>query len=165
MIAAAVVTVSDRASAGVYSDRSGPLAADLLGSHGVSVTAIEVVPDDPAEIRAAIERALAGGARLVLTNGGTGVGPRDVTPEATRPLLTRELPGLAEEIRRRGATAVPAAVLSRALCGLIDRPGRPSALVVNAPGSPGGVRDTVAVVGPLLAHLLDQADGGDHRPA
>ncbi len=163
MISAVVVTVSDRASAGTYPDRSGPLAADLLAAHQVKVTSVAVVPDELNAITSAIDRALSTGARLVLTTGGTGAGPRDVTPEATRPLLTRDLPGLAEEIRRRGAANVPTAVLSRALAGLVDRPGRPSALIVNAPGSTGGVRDTVAVLGPLLAHLLDQADGGDHR--
>lgn len=163
MITATVITVSDRAAAGVYADRSGPLAADLLRTHGCAVGEPVVVADELARIRAEIRRAVEAGARLVLTTGGTGVGPRDVTPEATQPLLTRTLPGLVEEIRRRGAVGVPSAVLSRALAGLIDTPGRPSAVVVNAPGSTGGVRDTVAVIGPLLAHLLEQADGGDHR--
>lgn len=162
MIPAAVITVSDRAAAGVYADRSGPLAAELLRAHGCAVGEPAVVADEMERIQAAIKAAVDAGARCVLTTGGTGVGPRDVTPEATRPLLTRELPGLVEEIRRRGAAVVGSAVLSRALAGLVDRPGRPSAVVVNAPGSPGGVRDTVAVIGPLLAHLLEQADGGDH---
>lgn len=161
-LTAAVITVSDRASAGVYADRSGPLAADLLRAHGCEVTRTDLVGDEPAMIAGAIDRALDHGVRLVLTTGGTGVGPRDVTPEATRPFITRELPGIAEEIRRRGVAIVPAALLSRALVGVVDRPGRPSALIVNAPGSTGGVRDTIAVIGPLLAHLFAQSDGGDH---
>ena len=149
-LTAAVITVSDRASAGVYLDRSGPLAAELLRAQGCQVVRTDVVGDDAPLIAEAIGRALDGGVRLVLTTGGTGVGPRDVTPEATRPLLSRELPGIAEEIRRRGGAVVPTALLSRALVGLADRPERPSALIVNAPGSVGGVRDTIAVIGPLL---------------
>lgn len=157
----AVLTVSDRASSGEYSDTSGPLAAKLLAEHNVSAAVI-VVPDDPAEIRRGIRAAVQAGARVVLTTGGTGIAPRDVTPEVTAELLDQRLPGIIAEIRRRGAQTVPTAVLSRAEAGVVRLKKWPPALVVNAPGSTGGVRDTVAVVGPLVAHVLDQLDGGDH---
>ena len=160
-IPGAVLTVSDRASAGAYADHSGPLAAELLAEHGIDAT-VAVVPDDPAEIRRGIRSAIKQGARVVLTTGGTGIAPRDVTPQVTAEMLTLALPGIVDEIRRRGAEKVPTAVLSRAEAGVITSKKRPPAFVVNAPGSTGGVRDTIAVIGPLAAHLVDQLDGGDH---
>ena len=105
---------------------------------------------------------LLAGARVVLTTGGTGIGPRDVTPEVTAELFDRRLPGITDEIRRRGAQHVPTAVLSRAEAGIVKLKKWPPAFVVNAPGSTGAVADTIAVVGPLIAHLLDQLDGGGH---
>jgi molybdenum cofactor synthesis domain-containing protein len=162
-VAGAVITVSDRCARGEAEDRSGPLAAELLAGVGVRAD-VMVVPDGVESVRGALRAALAGGARVVLTTGGTGVSPRDLTPEGTRDVLTRELPGLAEAIRARGAAAVPAAVLSRGLAGIAaGRDGE--ALVVNAPGSPGAVRDALAVLGPLLPHVLDQLAGGDHGRA
>jgi len=160
-IPGAVLTVSDRASTGEYTDTSGPLGVALLAEHGVDAE-LSVVPDDPAEIRRAIGSAIKGGARIVLTTGGTGVAARDVTPQVTSELLEASLPGVVEEIRRRGAEHVPTAVLSRAEAGIVRLKTWPAAFVVNAPGSPGGVKDTVAVVGPLIAHVIDQLDGGDH---
>lgn len=157
----AVITVSDRCAAGEREDRSGPLARDLLAAHGVAVDDVVVVPDDVAEVRAAITAALRAGARVVLTTGGTGVTPRDITPEATAPLLATELPGVAERIRAAGLASTPLAILSRGLVGVTSRDGD-GALVVNAPGSTGGVRYTVTVVGPLVAHVLSQLGGGDH---
>ncbi|MFD1505593.1 molybdenum cofactor biosynthesis protein B [Georgenia yuyongxinii] len=155
-----VITVSDRCARGEAEDRSGPLAATLLADLGVRADVV-VVPDGVESVRAAVGDALAAGARLVLTTGGTGIGPRDVTPEGTRPLLARELPGLAQAIRDRGAAKLPAAVLSRGLAGIAaGRDGE--VLVVNAPGSPGAVRDAVAVLGPLVGHVLDQLAGGAH---
>ncbi|WP_370275994.1 molybdenum cofactor biosynthesis protein B [Georgenia sp. SYP-B2076] len=156
----AVITVSDRCSRGEAEDRSGPLAAALLAEVGVAA-AVVVVPDGAESVRAAVRGALDDGARLVLTTGGTGVGPRDATPEGTRPLLARELPGVAEAIRARGAAAVPFAVLSRGLAG-IAAGAAGEALVVNVPGSPGAVRDAVAVLAPLVPHVLDQLGGGAH---
>ena len=136
---ARVVTVSDRCAHGEREDLSGPLAARLLADAGIAAGPVVVVPDGVESVRAAIAAALADGCRLVLTTGGTGIGPRDVTPEAT----------------------APTACLGRGLVGISAR-GADAALVVNAPGSPGGVRDAVAVVAPLLGHVLDQLDGGDH---
>lgn len=162
-IPGAVLTVSDRASSGEYADRSGPLAVDLLAAHGIDAT-LTIVPDEPAEIRRGIRSAIKQGARVVVTTGGTGIGPRDVTPQVSAEMFGVALPGLVDEIRRRGAAQVPTAVLSRAEAGIVTSK-RPPALVVNAPGSAGGVRDTVAVVGPLAAHIVDQLDGGDHPRA
>ncbi|WP_452176672.1 MogA/MoaB family molybdenum cofactor biosynthesis protein [Georgenia subflava] len=161
VIRGVVVTVSDRCARGEAEDRSGPLAAELLAEVGV-VADVVVVPDGAGHVESALRTALGRGARVVVTTGGTGISPRDRTPEGTRPVLSRELPGIAEAIRARGAAAVPAAVLSRGLAGIASgRDGE--ALVVNVPGSPGGVRDAVAVVGPLVQHVVDQLRGGDHR--
>jgi len=155
-----VITVSDRTAAGVYEDRSGPLLVDLLAGAGVEATAPVVVPDEPAEVTAAIRAAVEGGADVVVTTGGTGIGPRDRTPEATRAVIEREVPGIAEAIRAYGLTKTPFAVLSRGLVGVAG-----TTLVVNLPGSTGGVRDGMAVLGPLLEHVVSQLAGGDHRRA
>lgn len=161
MLHAAVITISDRVSQGRRVDRSGPLAVELLRAADCQPGDPVVVPDDPEAIQTAILTCIEEGARVVLTTGGTGVAPRDQTPEATGALLTAELPGISEAIRSHSADQVPTAILSRGLAGVIRRAGR-SAFVLNAPGSTGGVRDAIAVVGPLLAHLVDQLDGGDH---
>ena len=158
---ALVVTVSNRAAAGVYEDRSGPVLAELLRAAGCAVDGPVVVPDgDPVE--AALREAVTAGYDVVVTTGGTGLTPGDLTPEMTRRVLDREIPGIAEAIRAGGAAAgVPAAILSRGIAGLAG-----TVLVVNLPGSTGGVRDGMAVLGPILAHAVDQAHGGDHpRPA
>ena len=159
-VQAVVITVSDRCAAGEREDRSGPLARDLLQAGPVVVRELLVVPDDVEQIRQAI-RVGAENADLVFTTGGTGVGPYDLTPEATAALLACEIPGLADAIRAHGQQQVPAALLSRGLAGLTSRE-PDAALVVNAPGSPGGVRDAVAALLPVLSHLLDQRRGGDH---
>jgi len=157
----AVITVSDRCFSGAREDRSGPLARELLAGHGVTVVDVVVVPDDVAAIRAAVRAAIRTGARVVLTTGGTGVTPHDVTPEATAALLETQIPGLAEQIRAAGLASTPLSGLSRGLVGVTSRDAD-GALVVNAPGSPGGVRDAVAVIGPLVPHVLEQLGGGDH---
>jgi molybdenum cofactor synthesis domain-containing protein len=155
------VTVSNRAAAGVYEDRSGPVLVTMLAEAGCSVDGPLVVPDgEPVE--AALREAVTAGYDVVVTTGGTGLTPGDLTPEMTRRVLDREIPGIAEAIRAGGAAAdVPAAILSRGIAGLAG-----TVLVVNLPGSTGGVRDGMAVLGPILAHAVEQAHGGDHpRPA
>lgn len=160
-LTARVITVSDRCAAGEREDRSGPLAAELLAALGVQVDEVAVVPDGVESVAAAIRAGLAAGVRLVFTTGGTGVSPHDWTPEGTEPLLAAQLPGLAEQIRQRGLGLAPAAMLSRGLVGVTGR-GPGAALIVNAPGSPGGVRDAVAVLGSVLDHVISQLDGEDH---
>lgn len=160
-VAARVITVSDRCASGQRADVSGPLAKELLTSMGVRVDQVVVVPDGVESVQAAITAAVEAGRRLVFTTGGTGLSPRDWTPEATEPLLAAQLPGLAEQIRQRGLGLAPAAMLSRGLVGVTGR-GPGATLIVNAPGSPGGVRDAVAVLGSVLDHVISQLDGEDH---
>jgi molybdenum cofactor synthesis domain-containing protein len=162
MIRALAITVSNRAAAGVYADRSGPVLAALLAAAGCDdVNGPRVVPDGE-PVLAALREAVADGYDVVVTTGGTGLTPGDLTPEMTRQVIDREIPGVAEAIRSAGAAAgIPSAVLSRGLAGLAGR-----TLVVNLPGSAGGVRDGMAVLSPILRHAVDQARGGDHpRPA
>ena len=151
-----VITVSDRAAAGVREDLSGPTGADLLTAAGWS-TGVTIVPDEPEEIASAVRAAIADGSRLIVTAGGTGIGPRDVTPEATLPLLSPVIPGIAEELRRVGAVNIPTALLSRGVAGIHG-----GALVVNLAGSPGAVRDGIPVILSLVDHILSQHAGGDH---
>jgi molybdenum cofactor synthesis domain-containing protein len=156
---ALVVTASNRAAAGVYADRGGPVLVDGLRGMGFAVDGPLVVPDGE-PVAQALREAVAAGYDVVLTTGGTGLTPGDLTPEATRGVLDREVPGIAEAIRGHGvAHGVPTAALSRGLAGLAGR-----TLVVNLPGSPGGCRDGIAVLGPILRHAVEQARGGDHRP-
>ncbi|MBA2642451.1 MAG: MogA/MoaB family molybdenum cofactor biosynthesis protein [Actinobacteria bacterium] len=149
---AAVLTVSDGVHAGVREDTSGALLEELLRDEGFVVER-RLVPDEREEIAAAL-RALAESAVLILTTGGTGFAPRDVTPEATRRVLDREAPGIAEAIRADAISRTPHALLSRGVAGLVD-----STLVVNLPGSPGGCKDGFAVLRPALLHGLELASG------
>lgn len=155
--AGAVITVSDRCKNGERPDKSGPLAKELLGEYGIDVDRVRVVSDGIESVQNEIRAAIAEGARVVLTTGGTGITERDLTPEATAPLLEARLDAIAWQICQQGLKATPLSSLSRALVGITGR-GCEGAIVANAPGSRGGVRDTISVLGPLLPHLLEQLD-------
>jgi len=158
VIRALAVTVSNRAAAGVYDDKSGPVLADLLRSAGCAAVAGPLVVPDGEAVEAVLRESIADGYDVVVTTGGTGLTPTDLTPEMTRRVIDREVPGIAEALRAAGAAAgVPAAILSRGVAGVAGR-----TLIVNLPGSTGGVRDGMAVLGPVLAHAVAQINGGDH---
>jgi len=161
VIRALAITVSNRAAAGVYPDRSGPVLAELLAAAGCSVVDGPRVVPDGEPVLAALRDAVADGYDVVVTTGGTGLTPADHTPEMTRQVIDREIPGIADAIRSAGAAAgIPAALLSRGLAGMSGR-----TIIVNLPGSTGGVRDGMAVLSLILAHAVDQARGGDHPRA
>jgi molybdenum cofactor synthesis domain-containing protein len=154
---ALVLTISTRAAAGIYVDKSGPIIAAALDDLGFAVAGPVVVPDGDA-VGASLRDAVAAGHALVITTGGTGLNPRDQTPEQTRTVVEREVPQLAAAIARYGADhGVPTAVLSRGVAGVADR-----TLIVNLPGSSGGARDGMAVLAPVLRHAVSQLRGGDH---
>jgi molybdenum cofactor synthesis domain-containing protein len=158
MMRALAVTVSNRASAGVYDDKSGPVLVELLRSAGCAVVDGPLVIPDGDPVEAALRDALAAGYDVVVTTGGTGLTPGDLTPEMTRRVLDREIPGIPEALRAAGAAAgVASAILSRGLAGVAGR-----TLIVNLPGSTGGVRDGMAVLAPVLGHAVSQINGGDH---
>ncbi|WP_219419744.1 MogA/MoaB family molybdenum cofactor biosynthesis protein [Pseudonocardia nigra] len=154
---ARVVTASNRAAAGVYADRGGPLIVAWLRERDFETPDAVVVPDGE-PVGEALRAAVADGVDVVITTGGTGISPTDATPEVTRSVLDYEVPGLADAIRAAGAPTVPTAVLSRGVTGVAGR-----TLVVNLPGSTGGVRDGLSVLADVLDHAVDQLRGGDHR--
>ena len=157
MIRALAITVSNRAAAGAYADQSGPVLAGLLREAGCEVDGPVVIPDGSV-VEQALRDGVAAGYDVVVTTGGTGLTPGDVTPEMTSMVIDREVPGIAEAIRAAGAAAgVPAAVLSRGLAGFAG-----ITLIVNLPGSTGGVRDGMGVLSRVLTHAVEQARGGDH---
>jgi molybdenum cofactor synthesis domain-containing protein len=154
---ALVITISTRAAAGVHEDKSGPIIAAALDDLGLQVEGPVIVPDGDA-VGAALRDAVAAGHAVVITTGGTGLSPHDHTPEQTRAVVEREVPQLAAAVARYGADhGVPTAVLSRGVVGVADR-----TLIVNLPGSTGGARDGMAVLGPVLEHAVSQLRGGDH---
>jgi molybdenum cofactor synthesis domain-containing protein len=154
---AVVITCSTRAAGGVYPDRSGPIIVTAIRSWGLVVGDAQVVADGP-DVEAALRAAVSGGAVLVVTTGGTGLAPGDVTPEATGKVVDRLVPGIAEAIRSAGVDAgVSSAMLSRGISGVAGR-----TLIVNLPGSMGGVSNGLAVLEPVVGHALQQIQGGDH---
>jgi molybdenum cofactor synthesis domain-containing protein len=156
-LTARVVTASNRAAAGVYPDRGGPLIVDWLRARGFDCPAPSVVPDGE-PVGVALRDAIAARVDVVITTGGTGISPTDATPQVTGALLDYQVPGLADAIRAYGAPKVPTSVLSRGVAGVAGR-----TLVVNLPGSTGGVRDGLSVLDGVLRHAVDQLRGGDHR--
>jgi len=156
---AAVITVSDRSAAGEREDASGPVAVQALRDAGFTCDDAVIVADGADSVERALSAFVEAGVSLIVTTGGTGVGPRDATPEGTARVLTREVPGVAEELRRRGAAEKPAGMLSRGLAGVVDPHG---AFVVNLPGSPASVASGMPVVLSVARHILDQVSGGDH---
>src|SRR6478735_7004302 len=156
---AAVITVSDRSASGEREDASGPVAVAALREAGFSCDDAVIVPDGADSVERALTALVVAGVALVVTTGGTGVAPRDQTPEGTARVVTREVPGLAEELRRRGAAEKPAGMLTRGIAGVVDPHG---VLVVNLPGSPAGVAAGMPVVLSIAGHVIDQLGGGDH---
>jgi len=154
---AAVITVSDRSHGGLRHDTSGPLLAELLGELGFTVSGPVVVPDEVEAVQDALRSAVVSHYDVIVTTGGTGFAPRDITPEATRPMLERDAPGIVEALRQHRRDEVPTTILSRAVAGTIGH-----SFVCNLPGSVGGVRDGVAVLTPVIGHLVAQLRGGDH---
>ncbi len=154
---ARVIIASTRASSGVYEDRCGPIITEWLAQHGIS-SEQPVVVADGGPVGQALRSAIADGVDVVITSGGTGISPSDSTPDETVALLDYMIPGLAEAIRSSGLPKVPTSVLSRGVCGVAGR-----TLVVNLPGSPGGVRDGLGVLAGVLDHALDQIAGKDHQ--
>ena len=154
---ATVITVSDRASKGEYEDLTGPAVCDLLNTFGLKLGDPILVADELSDIQNAVNKAISSGARIVVTCGGTGVGPRDVTPEALKPLFDKELPGVVQQILEYGGDRTPLSMLSRAACGVIG-----SAVVLALPGSPKGATDGIRAVFPGLLHAVEVLDGAQH---
>jgi molybdenum cofactor synthesis domain-containing protein len=156
VLQAAVITISDRVSAGEAEDASGPAVAARLRERAFEVEPVRVVPDDPEAIAEAIAAAVVA-ARLVVTTGGTGIGPRDHTPQVTAGLAEYLVPGMAEEMRRAGREKTPMAMLSRAVVAVVG-----GSLVVNLPGSVAGATESLDALLPMIPHALEQLAGGDH---
>ena len=156
-----IITVSDKGAKGEREDKSGPLIEEMMRERGFEVIFREIVPDEKEEIKALLLEGVKRGADLVVTTGGTGVSPRDITPEATREVIDRELPGFSEAMRMEGFKRTPHAIISRGVCGVRGR-----TLIVNLPGSPKGVREGLEVILPAIPHTVEKirGEGGDCAP-
>jgi molybdenum cofactor synthesis domain-containing protein len=155
MIRTAIITLSDKGSIGERIDESGPVIREMLSNTGAVVEHYEVLPDDTAQLIGVLTRlADSGTIDLILTTGGTGVAPRDITPEATRAVIDRELPGMAEAMRAESLKKTPHAMISRAIAGIRNR-----TLIVNLPGSPRAARENLAVILPALSHVIEKIKG------
>jgi len=154
---AIVITASNRASRGVYEDRSGKLLVEGLSQMGYNVAPSRVLPDEIPAIREALEEAIKSGADLIVTTGGTGVSPMDITPEATEPVIEKFMPGILEAFRAYSREKVPTTDLSRGHAGVTGK-----SLIINLPGSPGAVKDGLVIIERLASHIHDQLEGHDH---
>lgn len=157
---AAIITASNRASRGIYDDKSGEILCEGLKAIGFDIQSQVVVLDNVSLISAEIAKAIDSRIDLIVTTGGTGISPNDVTPEATAPLLQKLLPGISEALRAYSREKVPTADLSRALAGISE-----SSLIINLPGSPGGVQDGLVIIKNLAVHAISQLAGEDHKPS
>jgi molybdenum cofactor synthesis domain-containing protein len=157
---ATVITASNRAFKGVYEDRSGQILLEGLKSLGYQIDNVLVLPDEIEKIRSAINDAINDGVDLLVTTGGTGVSPFDVTPEATAPLIEKEMPGILEALRAYSRDKVPTTDLSRGAAGVTDK-----TLIINLPGSPGAAKDGLVIIERLASHIHDQLAGHDHSPS
>ena len=156
-LSACIITVSTRAAQGIYEDASGSILAAGLAEQGFQISERVIVPDDLAKISGEIEKALHHGTRLIVTTGGTGVSPTDLTPEATLPWIEKMLPGFSESLRAHSRAQTPLSDLTRGLAGTAGK-----SLIINLPGSPGGVRDGLIIISRLVEHILSQLDCEDH---
>ena len=157
---AAVITASNRAFNGVYEDTSGQILLKGLKALGYQIDAVEVLPDDIEKIASAIKSGIKDGLDLVVTTGGTGISPFDVTPEATAPLIEKEMPGILEALRAYSRDKVPTTDLSRGAAGVTNK-----TLIINLPGSPGAAKDGLVIIERLASHIHDQLAGYDHSPS
>lgn len=154
MYKASVITVSDRAFSGIYEDKSGPAVAELLKSHGYEIISAMIIPDEKNEIKKNLLTQCEQGIHLILTTGGTGFAPRDITPEATKEIIEREAPGIAEYMRQKSMEITPRGMLSRGIAGI-----RNNSLIINLPGSPKGAVENLSFILPHLNHGLDMLNG------
>lgn len=156
---AAVITASNRAFNGVYQDTSGQVLLNGLKSLGYDIESVQVVPDEIEKISTAIQYEIKDGVDLVVTTGGTGISPFDITPEATAPLIQKQMPGILEALRAYSREKVPTTDLSRGVAGVTDK-----TLIINLPGSPGAAKDGLVIIERLAPHIHDQLAGHDHSP-
>lgn len=154
MYTATVITISDRAAQGIYEDKSGPAVADMLKEQGYQVLETSIIPDEKNTIKNTLLTLCEQGVHLIITTGGTGFAPRDITPEATKEVIEREVPGIAEYMRQQSMEITPRGMLSRGIAGI-----RGTSLIINLPGSPKGATENLGFILPHLGHGLDMLNG------